>query len=156
MNKETQIKVITYEEERLNYFTDLMKKSIKRYKRLFKKFKDAPMLSAEYQALSDAGREAQFHGDIVEMLENGYRKQEWISVDERLPELEDGRNWGNHRPRSIRVLCVCQQRSGKTFVKEGYYELFSNKPCWRIPGSIDSVTHWMPLPEAPKMKGGAE
>ena len=87
----------------------------------------------------------------------GYRKQsEWISVDERLPELEDGRNWGNHRPRSIRVLCVCKQRSGKVFVKEGYYELFSNKPCWRIPGSIDEVTHWMPLPEPPKMKGGAE
>lgn len=77
-------------------------------------------------------------------------KDKWISVDERLPELEDGRNWGNHRPKSIRVLCVCQQRSGKTFVKEGYYELFSNKPCWRIPGSIDTVTHWMPLPEPPK------
>ena len=88
----------------------------------------------------------------AEMLYNaGYRKQsEWISVEERLPELEDGRNWGNHRPRSIRVLCVCQQRSGKVFVKEGYYELFSNRPCWRIPGSIDSVTHWMPLPEPPK------
>ena len=75
---------------------------------------------------------------------------EWISVDERLPELEDGRNWGNHRPRSIRVLCVCQQRKGKIFVKEGYYELFGNRPCWRIPGSIDSVTHWMPLPEPPR------
>lgn len=87
---------------------------------------------------------------------HGYRKQEWISVDERLPELEDGRNWGNYSARSIRVLCVCKQRKGKVFVKEGYYELFSNKPCWRIPGSIDSVTHWMPLPEPPKMKGGAE
>lgn len=85
------------------------------------------------------------------VIEAGYEpKNEWISVDERLPELEDGRNWGNHRPKSIRVLCVCQQRSGKTFVKEGYYELFSNKPCWRIPGSIDSVTHWMPLPKPPK------
>ena len=84
MSRETQIKVITYEEERLNYFTDLMKKSIERYKRLFKKFKDAPMLSAESEALSDAGREAQFHGDVVEMLENGYRKQsegEWYKIE---------------------------------------------------------------------------
>lgn len=90
---------------------------------------------------------------VAEELYNaGYRKQEWISVDERLPELEDGRNCGNHRPRSIRVLCVCQQRSGKVFVKEGYYELFSNRPCWRIPGSIDSVTHWMPLPSVPKVE----
>lgn len=79
---------------------------------------------------------------------------EWISVEERLPELEITRSDGYHRPRSVRVLCVCKQRSGKVFVKEGYYELFSNKPCWRIPGSIDSVTHWMPLPKAPK--GGAE
>ena len=83
-----------------------------------------------------------------------HRQSEWISVEDRLPKLEDGRNWGNHRPRSIRVLCVCHQRSGKIFVKEGYYELFNNKPCWRIPGSIDDVTHWMPLPEAPK--GGEE
>ena len=91
----------------------------------------------------------------AELIYNaGYRKasNEWINVDERLPELEDGRNWGNHRPRSIRVLCVCQQRSGKTFVKEGYYELFGNKPSWRIPGSIDSVTHWMLLPKAPIKK----
>ena len=89
----------------------------------------------------------------------GYRKQkegEWISVDERLPELESTRSDGYHRPRSVRVLCVCEQRSGKVFVKEGYYELFGKTVCWRIPGSIDSITHWMPLPEAPKMKGGAE
>jgi hypothetical protein len=75
-----KIEVITYEEDRLNYFTELMKKSQKRYKRLFKKFKNAPYLSAESEMLSDAGREAQFHGDVVEMLEKGYRKQsegEW-------------------------------------------------------------------------------
>lgn len=78
---------------------------------------------------------------------------EWISVDERLPDLETTRSDGYHRPKSVRVLCACEQRSGKVFVKEGYYELFSNKACWRIPGSIDSVTHWMPLPEPPK---GAE
>lgn len=90
---------------------------------------------------------------LTDALQELIKQSEWISVDEKLPELEDGRNWGNHRPRSIRVLCVCQQRSGKVFVKEGYYELFSNRPCWRIPGSIDSVTHWMPLPEPPKMKG---
>ncbi len=80
MSRET-IEVITYEQERLNYFTDLMKKVQKRYKRLFKKFKYAPYLSEESVLLSDAGRQAQFHGDVVEMLEKGYRKQsegEWI------------------------------------------------------------------------------
>ena len=79
----------------------------------------------------------------------------WISVDERLPEIETTeKGWGNHRvDRSVRVLCACKQKSGKVLVKEGYYELFDFKrePTWRIPGSIDSVTHWMPLPEPPKV-----
>ena len=74
MSKE-MIEVITYEQDRLNYFTDLMQKAQIRYSRLFRIYKDAPYLSEEAQKVSDAGREAQFHGDVVEMLENGYRKQ---------------------------------------------------------------------------------
>jgi hypothetical protein len=95
-----------------------------------------------------------------EIIETGYRKQKWISVDERLPEIEgDARTWGELKIRkSVRVLCACLQKSGKTFVKEGYCEVWgdSQRAYWKIPGSIDKVTHWMPLPEAPKMKGGAE
>ena len=97
--------------------------------------------------------------DKAEALYNaGYRKQEWISVDERLPDLEgSARTWGDLRIQpSVRVLCACKQKSGKVFVKEGYCEMWGNRVVWKIPGSIDSVTHWMPLPEAPKMKGGAE
>lgn len=83
---------------------------------------------------------------------------EWISVDERLPELkEEVRTWGELKIQpSVRVLCACEQKSGKVFIKEGFYELWGSKVVWKIPGSIDSVTHWMPLPEAPKMKGGEE
>ena len=86
----------------------------------------------------------------------GYQKQEWISVDERLPELNGNvRTWGELKIQpSVRVLCACKQKSGKVFVKEGFYELWGSRVVWKIPGSIDSVTHWMPLPEAPKMKGG--
>lgn len=83
----------------------------------------------------------------------GYRKQsEWISVEERLPETEgDARTWGELKIRkSVRVLCACRQKSGKVFVKEGYCELWGSKVVWKIPGTVDSVTHWMPLPEAPK------
>lgn len=83
---------------------------------------------------------------------------DWISVEERLPEIEgDARTWGELKIRkSVRVLCACVQKSGKTFVKEGYCEVWgdSQRAYWKIPGSIDKVTHWMPLPEAPK--GGAE
>lgn len=89
---------------------------------------------------------------IAESIMNaGYRKQEWISVEERLPDIDPhgkGRYGGQ---RSVRVLCACKQKGGKTFVKEGYYEPCGNgRVCWRIPGSIDAVTHWMPLPEPPK------
>ena len=97
--------------------------------------------------------------NIAEALYNaGYRKQEWISVEERLPELNgDVRTWGELKIQpSVRVLCVCKQKSGKVFVKEGFYELWGSRVVWKIPGSIYSVTHWMPLPEPPKMKGGAE
>ena len=88
----------------------------------------------------------------------GYQKQEWISVDERLPELNGNvRTWGELKIQpSVRVLCACKQKSGKVFVKEGFYELWGSRVVWKIPGSIDSVTHWMPLPEAPKMKGGEQ
>ena len=100
------------------------------------------------------------HNCAIRIYNAGYRKQEWISVDERLPEIEgDARTWGELKIRkSVRVLCACVQKSGKTFVKEGYCEVWgdSQRSYWKIPGSIDKVTHWMPLPEPPKMKGGAE
>ena len=63
----------------------------------------------------------------------GYRKQEWISVDERLPHWSDGK-----------VL---------VFTKYGF------SICERTVNSrwkgqhANWITHWMPLPEPPKMKG---
>ena len=68
----------------------------------------------------------------------GYRKQsEWISVEERLPERE-----GNYLVYTIRGAVKIN----------GYYTLLQG-----VAPSFDYyVTHWMPLPEAPKMKGGAE
>lgn len=75
---------------------------------------------------------------------------EWIAVTERLPELDNNKADDRGRQKSIRVLCACKQKSGKVFVKEGYYVLWDgDRVYWRIPGSIDSVTHWMPMPEPP-------
>lgn len=78
---------------------------------------------------------------------------EWISVEDRLPEPETPIKWRDRKGyNSVRVLCVCKQKSGKILIKEGFYEKWedNDKPYWRIPGSIDSVTHWMPLPAPPE------
>ena len=80
---------------------------------------------------------------------------EWISVKDRLPEVETAniKCYSGYYSKSIRVLCTCKQRSGKVMVKEGYCELYSDgRVDWKIPGSIDYVTHWMPLPAPPTEK----
>jgi len=140
-----QIEVITYEQDRLNYFTDLMKKAQERYKRLFKKFKDAPYASEEAQALSDAGRETHFLGDVVGMLEVVDAKiatptSEWISVEDRLPD-----KYGD-------VICCTRRGSIMQVTYNPTYKLF-NVSCDNVEDAI-YVTHWMPMPLQPEMEGG--
>lgn len=82
-------------------------------------------------------------------VEAGYSKPEWISVEERLPE------------KNISVLAFYHRvyKSGESFDmalvarlnEEGFFVPFNCSPV-----RDKSITHWMPLPEAPKMKGGAE
>ena len=80
------------------------------------------------------------------VLRNGYRKQsEWISVDERLPD-ENGRYLVNVDISHMAfedLFTVAIMAYGKS---HGFY----------VYNEVEKVTHWMPLPEAPKMKGGAE
>ena len=66
----------------------------------------------------------------------GYRKQEWISVEDRLPTYKDGK---------VLIYTAYGISIGEKTV--------SNR--WRGDNAIPKqITHWMPLPEAPKMKGG--
>lgn len=87
--------------------------------------------------------------------ENSVTVQEWIPVDDRLPE-EDGtyltalnHHFGAHQGVSIRKFA----KDGET-VDE--HELAGQKYVWYFYDSeygyvpTDSVTHWMPLPEPPK------
>lgn len=93
------------------------------------------------------------HKFCLHELERTPIVSEWISVNDKLPEIEKEEKRGDHKiKKSVRVLCACKQKSGKVLVKEGYYHIWdwSGEPYWRIPGNIDSVTHWMPLPEPPK------
>ena len=91
-------------------------------------------------------------GIARELYDDGYRKQsEWISVDERLP----------HSQQMVIGYTPCD---GYMFV--GFYQKVDS-PYWKSYWSVitamrstkkitKKVTHWMPLPEPPKMKGGAE
>lgn len=69
------------------------------------------------------------------LIKQGYRKSEWISVDERLPET---------------LTTVLVYDTHTQSVRFGQYRVTDELWCNR------RITHWMPLPEAPKMKGGAE
>ena len=78
--------------------------------------------------------------NIAETLYNaGYRKQsEWISVDERLPEV--GESVLGYAESMDECFVVAYSNTYRTF----FNGQFPN----------DDITHWMPLPEAPK--GGEE
>ena len=89
---------------------------------------------------------------IRTLVEQDYRKQsEWISVEERLPDCE----WGAE---SEAVLFVTKQGTMYT----GYYGcggIYRDRYFREYKNSTDGydisfITHWMPLPEAPNMKGG--
>lgn len=76
------------------------------------------------------------------MIANGVTVQEWISVDDRLPE-----NIAN------RVLVVCERSNGVFYAhyeKPFWINLETDKPF------ISTVTHWMLLPELPKGDNDAE
>lgn len=67
------------------------------------------------------------------MIANGVTVQKWIPVTERLPE-ESGK-----------YLAYCGEYDGICVL---YYEVLKTKGKWRT--KWKEVTHWMPLPEAPR------
>ena len=95
------------------------------------------------QALKDA-KEFWHEG-----YKDGYRaavweQPRWISVEERLPELESfvlcrlkGFQYGGNTQ-------VCRYRAADKYVDHPYFDHYRNGfPC---------VTHWMPLPDAPEVE----
>lgn len=99
------------------------------------------------------GNDCTFEQGADWLIGNGVTVQEWISVDDKLPEVVSiQKGYRSTVKKSIRVLCVCVQKSGKTMVKEGYCEWYNDyqEPIWKIPGTIDEVTHWQYLPQPPK------
>ena len=80
--------------------------------------------------------EAMYASIAYELYNAGYRKQEWISINDKLPERNG---------RYLTHCCV----GGRSLVCILYYNKYYGF-------DEDTVTHWMPLPEPPKMKGGVE
>lgn len=65
-----EIKVVSYKDERLEFFENQRRAVQKRYDRLEKTIDpDEPYLSERRELLSDCGRELSFYNDVIEMLE---------------------------------------------------------------------------------------
>jgi hypothetical protein len=88
-------------------------------------------------------------GTVAEALYlEGYRKQSgWVSVDERLPEAD--------------VRCLVWAKNVLWRIKFAWYYEPTKKWYVNIAGDIKDevkdgvmITHWMPIPEPPEMKGG--
>ncbi len=126
------------------------------------------------EALYNAGYRKQ-----SEPISCGHEKgSEWISVDERLPESgvhclisctvkHINRTHGQyacvgHYAEKFKHLaygvdddCVSEynEENDEFYIAEGWYEVIKNWDDYGFVAIDDFVTHWMPLPEAPKMKG---
>lgn len=120
--------------------------------------------------------------ELAKKLCGGRPKQsEWISVEDRLPEsgvhcllcCDMKRIDGSHSQYvcdGFHVERFSEQASGvdddcvteyneeddEYYISEGWYEVIKNWGEYNSVAIDDFVTHWMPLPEPPEMKGGAE
>lgn len=82
------------------------------------------------------------------MFDKGYHKQEWISVDERLPDNDYEKHWHDRQ-----YYLVYTEPTGLMYVaKFGYkgYKWWVSNDTVLDEKNYKKVTHWMPLPEPPK------
>ena len=91
------------------------------------------------------------NGDIAEkLISNGVTVQEWISVDDRLPD-ETGRYL------AVKKRVAPDELGGnrtdivilRFFVDDGF-RMPTHIPDWIHEEINEEITHWMPLPELPK------
>ena len=106
----------------------------------------------KYYVTADEGHLTIDYTSLATILYNaGYKRQEWISVDEMLPETEgDYLVWNKERKKiEIRFF----YRLPPNYPVESHPEIreyFGNFADYK------RITHWMPLPEPPETKGETE
>ena len=101
--------------------------------------------------------------DVMDIIANGVTVQEWISVNDRLPEM------GEHYQSEDVLVCIDYRPDDPDTTKDSYVSIdhvdfncfgqgeFScerDDPRGGEPSPY-FVTHWMPMPELPEM-GKAE
>jgi hypothetical protein len=89
--------------------------------------------------LAYLGEDLQYCQEAVQFAPSVEAEPKWISVEERLPEEKQ----------SVLVHYV-DGWMPIAFLLDGKWYQSGGETSWL------SVTHWMPLPEPPKMDGGAE
>ena len=90
------------------------------------------------------------NGDIAEkLISNGVTVQEWISVDDRLPEESGLYITFGCTAVPVRWLHNFDKDMGKFGVWWDYDTDGKKHPRYRFIEAED-ITHWMPLPELPK------
>lgn len=97
---------------------------------------------AAYSSLPSNTEDFHLNMFVTNLLSHGVTVQEWIPVTDRLPEEGEyvlcvlkGFNYGGK-------IQVCKFVPADKFKDKPYFEHFRN--------GFPSVTHWMPLPHAPK------
>lgn len=130
-----ELKSISYEEARAEHFRALMKKEQRKidwWQARDNKLRPLDMASRSHIECSEAGIRYNFYNDALEALE---KQPKWISVEDRLPEDNE------------RVL-VWRSRINEMDVFDGRFVQIRCETAEMR--RIHGITHWMPLPEAPK------
>ena len=110
--------------------------------------------TGEYEYRERAKTQGEFSAQrkaVIQRLGEIEDRAEWISVEERLPEPNEG--------------CIVAAKVGNRTVTDfaervPCYNLYTQETtyAWEIMHDWDEgegceITHWMPLPQPPKMKG---
>ena len=82
----------------------------------------------------ETGRFTEYLADYL--VSNGVTVNEWIPVDDRLPEIGE-------------IVLACGKRHATSGMFQG--ASIKNPKLWNWKGNtLKQVTHWMPLPQPPK------